>query len=1223
MRILFTITAALCCLFGAAQVNLQTGGAVQNFPLIDYSDIKSGLSLGVTLNYNSGNGLLVGDIASDAGTGWNLDAGGMIMRIQVGQPDDQKAYFTGNVTGMGSLQNYPDGFMYNPHIGKGCNVGGNYYPVFQKQNNNAATMVYKDHNIVTGDTEQDKFVFKFGNRYGVFVISRNLGNDTWKVTTLGDSRMKIGFTTADMTSQGIRSRINKFTVTTEDGLQYSFAALGITKLCRYRHSTVNGYGQFTPVDKPDDGPNVLNRFYGYELAAFERPNVVNNWYLSEIKNTNNGSAITFNYKSVQHDLVTGKNITHLRDLNSSCGHTAINKKNECGRRLFEMLSNPVTANAYCWDINLLGKLSPGPTNLMYIRSIMTAQRLMSINLPNGGQISFVYDGFERADLPGGNALKTVSYVLNGKLIRGYQLEYGYFFKNTIRPYRYDYTPFEKKFTRLCLLSLQKMGTGEDEATEPPYKFDYYTGSTKTADNIVPARNFLNQDHWGYFNGNISGINLTEDHDFFTYEHPYFKSVLAVNKNVKPGYAQNGLLKTVQYPTNGKLTYEYAQNMAAGNVVPGQYTQYAGGVSVQKTTLTEPADPGKVIATQYNYKKANGSSSHWGDEAPIYYSLNVTEYNEKWFNKKFKYPGIQYPEMMATPDTWKMLAGMALGAGIGYGVNAVLAAILPAQALPVVNIILTVATIIKYVFDATKTYEFHRFTLSNQNYTLYNPLSSLYSRVEVSAASPEGYNGKTVYEFTDNNDYALLVPNYGWPFMNNQRQAGWLYGLPKKVTVYDKDDKVTTLTRNEYTTYLAKAANADNLNCNCATQNKRSLNSFDWSDGAETWFSNNTYHWMTPRPYYQQTGRSDFSYSAVENYKDGNLYYTSTTQVITDPATLLPRSKILRKDVQSITMEVNYYATDFNLPGAITQLKQNNAIHTPVSTEIWELDLKPNGSISMSNMRLLDATVTEYKQYNYAGRTEVKPWKTYTLKTKTPVAQSVIGMHNPNVLIRKPEYYQLTNEMIYDGDGNLTETRGFDNNNLFINDYKNRYVVATISNASYADIAYCGFEADGKGNWNFNPVFTKVNQGIAGFNALKLGADAGQATPCTVTKTGLNNSIAYYVTYWVKDGAAAPVTVNNEPGTLLTEANGWKCYRHEVTNASTITVSGDGLIDELRLYPKGLLMTTVSYKDGVGKITECDANNRMLFYEYDGLNRIKLVRDQNRNIIKTYEYNFAR
>jgi len=69
-----------------AQVNLQTGSAVFSIPMFDWKDDKSRLVSTVALSYNSGNGLRVNDIASNVGQGWNLVAGGVITRIQVGEP---------------------------------------------------------------------------------------------------------------------------------------------------------------------------------------------------------------------------------------------------------------------------------------------------------------------------------------------------------------------------------------------------------------------------------------------------------------------------------------------------------------------------------------------------------------------------------------------------------------------------------------------------------------------------------------------------------------------------------------------------------------------------------------------------------------------------------------------------------------------------------------------------------------------------------------------------------------------------------------------------------------------------------------------------------------------------------------------------------------------------------------------------------------------------------
>ncbi|RYF86304.1 MAG: hypothetical protein EOO00_13355 [Chitinophagaceae bacterium] len=91
--------------------------------------------------------------------------------------------------------------------------------------------------------------------------------------------------------------------------------------------------------------------------------------------------------------------------------------------------------------------------------------------------------------------------------------------------------------------------------------------------------------------------------------------------------------------------------------------------------------------------------------------------------------------------------------------------------------------------------------------------------------------------------------------------------------------------------------------------------------------------------------------------------------------------------------------------------------------------------------------------------------------------------------------------------------------------------------------------------------------------------------------------------------------------LYTNSNGWKLYRYTVAGGAQVTVSGSGLIDELRLHPVDALMSTVCYREGIGKTDECDANGRIIYYEYDSFGRLKIIRDQERNILKAYEYNY--
>jgi hypothetical protein len=50
------------------------------------------------------------------------------------------------------------------------------------------------------------------------------------------------------------------------------------------------------------------------------------------------------------------------------------------------------------------------------------------------------------------------------------------------------------------------------------------------------------------------------------------------------------------------------------------------------------------------------------------------------------------------------------------------------------------------------------------------------------------------------------------------------------------------------------------------------------------------------------------------------------------------------------------------------------------------------------------------------------------------------------------------------------------------------------------------------------------------------------------------------------------------------------------------------------------MSTITYDPLIGKTSECDANNRITYYEYDNQGRMRFIKDEKQNIVKMYEYN---
>lgn len=185
----------------------------------------------------------------------------------------------------------------------------------------------------------------------------------------------------------------------------------------------------------------------------------------------------------------------------------------------------------------------------------------------------------------------------------------------------------------------------------------------------------------------------------------------------------------------------------------------------------------------------------------------------------------------------------------------------------------------------------------------------------------------------------------------------------------------------------------------------------------------------------------------------------------------------------------------------------------------------------------------------------------------------------------------------------------------------RIPAASVINASQNEIAYTSFETGsfdmigGSGNWSYygTPVYDAT---------APTGSKVYSLTGSIVSKSSLNATGTYVVSYWTKN---AHKTVSNT-STVLTgkTVGGWTYYEHKVVSPAngTVIVSGDGTIDELRLYPSGALMTSYTFKPLIGMESQTDPNNNKSTYEYDAFNRLTVIRDQDNNILKKICYNYA-
>lgn len=206
---------------------------------------------------------------------------------------------------------------------------------------------------------------------------------------------------------------------------------------------------------------------------------------------------------------------------------------------------------------------------------------------------------------------------------------------------------------------------------------------------------------------------------------------------------------------------------------------------------------------------------------------------------------------------------------------------------------------------------------------------------------------------------------------------------------------------------------------------------------------------------------------------------------------------------------------------------------------------------------------------------------------------------------------------YDINGNIAEQhKNNDYKYTYLRDYRGMYVIAQAINADSINIAHTSFEADGSGNWKIGSMLRVTGDGITGTKCYQLSNGS-------LSKTNLNSSSQYIVSYWTKNSTAFSIagTLSGYP-IAGKSVNGWKYFEHKITGQTQITITGSsGLIDEVRIYPVSTQMKTYSYEPLIGVTSICDEQNNINYFEYDGLNRLLYVRDIDKNIIKQFDYQF--
>ncbi|MDO6432929.1 hypothetical protein Q4E93_20135 [Flavitalea sp. BT771] len=315
-----------------------------------------------------------------------------------------------------------------------------------------------------------------------------------------------------------------------------------------------------------------------------------------------------------------------------------------------------------------------------------------------------------------------------------------------------------------------------------------------------------------------------------------------------------------------------------------------------------------------------------------------------------------------------------------------------------------------------------------------------------------------------------------------------------------------------------------------------------------------------------------------------------------------KSTASNKDSLIIQTIYSFDLQNVNGTDSIGMQMKNAFLNVPVANFSKHNDkVVGGGYVRFSRTSALDTTILKREEYRLVTATSVNPGdinltSTYPKTLSFPVAQ-----------------FQQVSAIGYDGDNNVSQVvRIGQDTSAYIWGYNSTALVALTTNAASAGVAYTGFESSGNGGWSV-PSGSRVSQGITGRKSYALASGS-------ISIVLAQNGRQRVVSYWSLGGSAQ---VNGATAAGIMTRRGWTYYEHILAATVTnITISGGVTIDELRLYPSGSLMNTYSYDPLLGTTDLTTPDGRTTYYEYDSLQRLRAVKDENGNIRKFVDYRYA-
>lgn len=1205
---------------GLESEDLHHGQLNINIPL--HTLKSNNISAPVSISYNTG-GIKVAEVASRVGLGWQLSAGGQIEREIRGRSDGAN-----------------DGSGFNIGVFVNNSIASDPTKFNTLSSTNQGLFCYNAYDKSL-DTEPDIYHFNFGGYSGKIVFD---ANKIPHIISKQNIKVVVDF---NSTTKDVQS----WTLTTDDGVKYTFATIETINYHTLIPKTTN-----TPADPGGYGPYgngyVVLGGYGATTTSttFVRTYLPSTetavkWYLDLITSPTGNNVITFTY--------------------DAAGPIYYNSEAEIS------VSPYISKGLASQFIGSFPDVDKGRSIPAYDPSRQAFQTTINRILPKriskisslSSVVIFNYEADERYDLQGDHALLSISVKSNDVAVlsatKTFNFAYSYFYANysfAVKPNSsiYDYR-------RLQLISLTEVGNG---VSKPPYTFSYNQTYK------LPGRCDLKYtDHWGYYNN----APITSNDDFIPatqYTNPLYSAqgisnFEGVNRTsavpvsgVSPMMAN--VLEMIVYPAGGSAVLDYEGNTYYNSAT--NTNDYVGGLRIKKLlkyngeTTTSPIVRNYTYTLQENSARSSGSI----DALPKYHYEKIYTNGTITTTGPYKF----YHYLVGSPVPIVEI-GMTNGNHVGYSCVTVSE---PGKG----------STVYKFTSftdqpDIVNTSTIGTFSASGTTGTVISNPSPVVTQSPASIYLPSTsmemerglllsvavYDNNGIIQKKTSNTYNFDDYDQKIIYGLRTNSSGFYKGFAQAASVCFSSGGTTSNNISCYMDFIRATTGITYDYYYSVTP----ISGVTWGDGYWGFYSHISKRVSllnTTEEVYDQvststkfpassnviTNTSTYSYVdpatyGIYNYTQGQ-FSESSSPVVANPAQTFRNYNYQLKSSTTTTSDGRVITTSYTYPRDYA----NNAGTGNSTQNVGITYLQNTNQNSVIIETLIKQTLADGSTSILSG--EINDfYPNGLLRTKSLLEiQTPLNTNSFNYSVRANQGYSIYTPDLryklrltfdaYDAADNVTQTTQVnDLPNAVVWGQNKSYVVAQASNVKSSQIAYSSFELPyAVGNFN-------ISDGNLSFKntTVDLGRSGGFSINSPVNTNALPAG-NYKIGFWAKFIQIYPgtnynvvISVNNVflknvSINALQTVNDWTYFETTVSLSANqwLTISpapnmDQLLLDDVSVCPVGVMMSTYVYKPLVGVMVETDPNRVSTYYEYDELNRLKLVRDQDKNIRSKTTYNY--